>query len=94
MAEIRAHFQLVAAPPLPQRKFVYRQKLELIGGPRPGVEEVAAPPFGCDQHVFRALAVGVAVKSGVAKYRAQERAGTELVAVIGPDGCSSLPIVR
>src|SRR5438093_6156879 len=94
MGEIRAYFQLVTAPPLLQRKPVNRQEFKLIGVPCPGVEEIAAPPVGRNQHVAWPLAVRVAVKSGVAKYRAQQRAGVELVAVIGPDGYSALPIIR
>src|SRR5690242_21749401 len=91
MAEIRADFQLVPTPPLFQRQLVDRQKLELIGSPHPGIEEVAAPPFGSDQHVFRSLAVRVAVKPRVAKRRTQQRAGMELVAIGGPDGDAPLP---
>ena len=45
-------------------------------------------------NVFRPLAVGVAVKSGVANYRAQQPTGVELIAVVRSDGYSSLPIVR
>src|SRR5438445_7209866 len=94
MGEIHPHFQLVAAPPLFQRKSIDRQEFKLIGGPRPGVEEVAVPPVGRDNHVAWPLAVRVAVKSRIAKYRAQQRAGLELVAVVGSDRDSSLPIIR
>ena len=94
MGEICPRFQLVAAPPLFLRKFVDRQEFELIGCPPPGVEEVATPPFGGNEHVFGTLAVRIAVKPGVAKHRAQKRAGTELVAIGSPDPRAPLPFIR
>jgi hypothetical protein len=93
MSEISTHLQFVAAPRCFAGKFVDRQQLKLIGGPPPSVEKVAAPPFGGNQHVLWSLAVCVAVKTGVAKNRAQQRAGDELVAIGGPNRCAPLPFV-
>src|SRR6516225_4079845 len=94
MGEIPAHFELVTAPPFLYGEPVNRQEFELVGGPRPGVEEVAAPPFRRNQHLFWPLAVRVAVKSGVSKYRGQQCAGAELVAVGGSEGYASLAFIR
>src|SRR5579872_2150691 len=94
MVEIRPYFQLVAAPPFFKWKCVDGHELELIGGPRPGVKRVAAPPFGCDDHIIGPLAMRIAVKSGVAERRAEKRAGAELIVVGSPDPRAPPPFVR
>src|SRR6516225_7246893 len=93
MIVIDADPQLMTAMPFLQRELVDGKQFNLIGGPLPGVKEVAAPAFGTDQHVFRALAVGIAVETSVSKYRAQEGPGAELVGVGSPDGYSSLAVI-
>src|SRR6516162_3625025 len=93
MIEIYARPQLMTAMPFLQRELVQREQLNLIGGPRPFVKEVPAPALRTDQHVFWALAVGIAVETGVAKYGAQKRPGAELVGVGSPDGHSSLAVI-
>src|SRR5262245_52399761 len=93
MIEIYADLQLMTAMPFLRLKLVDRKQFNLMGGPLPGVKEVAAPTLRTDQHVFRALAVGIAVETGVPKYGAQERPGAELVRVGNPDGHPALAVI-
>src|SRR2546428_10195638 len=84
----------MASEPLLLRKPVDRQEFKLIGSPRPSVKEVSSHDIRSDEHVDRPLAVRVAIESGVPEYCGEKRAGVELVAVRGPDGHTSLPVVR
>src|SRR6516162_3414810 len=93
MIEIHAGPQLMTAMPFLQCELVHGEQLNLIGRPLPRVKEVAAPALRTDQHVFRALAVGIAVEKGVSKYGAQEGPGAELIGVGSPDGHSSLAVI-
>src|ERR1035438_8404484 len=89
-----AGFKLVPATPLLVRRLIDRPELVLVGGPGPGVEVVAPPSFRGNEHVFRPLAVRVAIKSRVAEHRAQQRTKSELVAVIGAHGYAPQAIDR
>src|SRR5271167_24915 len=93
MIEIYADLQLMTAKPFLLRKLVNGEQFHLIGGPRPGVKEIATPALRTDHHLFRALAVGIAVETAVSKYGAQKRAGAELVSVEGPDGHPPLAVI-
>src|ERR1700722_6451034 len=75
--DVQADFQLVTAVPVLIRELECRPNLQLVGIPRPRIEEVAAPAVWGDKHVFRALAVRVAVKPRVAKHRVGRFAGTQ-----------------
>src|SRR3974377_1653741 len=93
MIEVYGDLELMTAMPFLLRKLVDGEQFDLIGGPRPGVKEVATPALRTDHHVFRALAVGIAVETSVSKYGAQERPGAELVGVGSADGHASLAVV-
>src|ERR1700723_958894 len=74
--DIQTCFQRVAAMPGFVCKLERRPNLQLVAIPGPRVEEVAAPTFRSNQHVFGSLAVRVAVESCVAEDRVKESTGT------------------
>src|SRR5260370_30322 len=94
MDNVSAELQVVATPPILVGKLDVLEQFLLVARPRPGVEEVAAPPVGRKQHVLRSLAMGVAGKSGVLEEGTEKRSGSELVMIVGAHGKASLPQVR
>src|SRR5712691_7889353 len=94
VGEIHTQFQLMASEPCLLRKLVDGHDLKLVGGSRPSVKEVSSHAIRSDEHVDRPLAVRVAIESGVSEDCGEKRAGAKLIAVRGPDGHPSLPVVR
>src|ERR1017187_8487430 len=98
-AEVRAvrhnyaGLQLMAAEPLLEGQLINRTELILVRRSGPTIEEIATPALWRDEHVFRPLAMCVAVESRVAKHRAQQRARGKLIAVVGTQGHTPHPVI-
>ena len=56
-------------------------QLKLLTPPRPAIEVISAIAFRRNQHVVKALTVGIAVKPGVLRDGAEDGAGAELVSI-------------
>src|SRR5437762_10057577 len=81
MIEVYAHVDFVAAVPVFLRKLVRGDQLKLLTPPRPAIEVISAIAFRRNQHIVKALTVGVAVKPGVLRNGAEDGAGAELVPI-------------
>ncbi len=81
IAEITTDCEVVAAVPILRSKLKDRIGFKIARFSSPLVEEIASPSAGSDQHVFWSLAMGAAVKSGVAQARLEKGSGAELVKI-------------
>ncbi len=90
MIEVHSHVDFVAAVPVFLRKLVRGDQLKLLTPPGPAIEVISAIAFRRNQHVVKALTVGIAVKPGVLRDGAEDGAGAELVPIRQTGGNSFL----
>jgi hypothetical protein len=65
---------------------VHRQELELLTSSGPTTKVVASPTFRRDQHICKAPALSMAIKSSELGHRREHRSGFELITVRHADG--------
>src|ERR1700687_1089914 len=90
MIEIHAYVDFVTAAPMLLGELVRGDKLKFLALVRPLIEKVSARAFRRNQHVRRALAVRVAIKTRVLRNGAENSARTKLMPICQPQSYAFL----
>ena len=88
--DVGAHSNLMFTVPVHLGELERGNGLELLATTRPLVEIVSAVSLRRDEHIFRALAVGVAIEAHVLRDDSKDCTGAELIFVIQAERDSAL----